>query len=147
MNLREIDTPEALRVACETGAIGHGEAMLVVLHRIDASNVSEFVAALPRSVRLDLIQYARARLSGAETFMVGRGLALPESSTAIAALREWLTDHDHRRGALMRAGPIRACRSKDPRAIDRVRKRSGLAADDQAWAAGRALVRPSSGGT
>jgi len=94
MNIREIATPCQLRDAWNAQAIGHGEAMLIVMHRIDPSNVDEWIAALAPAVRDDFIGYARARATRGETFQIGRGLTLPESPTAIEALVSWLALRD-----------------------------------------------------
>lgn len=61
INITDITTPEQLKTALSEKQISHGEAMLILLHRIDPKTVGDWVDALTPRCRADFKEYARAR--------------------------------------------------------------------------------------
>ena len=96
MKIATIATPGQLQAALSAKKISHGEAMLVLLHRIDPTTVAAWVAALTPRIRADFEEYARARVASSDptNYSTGRGLSLPEAPKIDESLRTWLGDRD-----------------------------------------------------
>lgn len=109
IDLAGISEPSQLRLALDRRRVSEGEALVVLLHRIDPKTVDAWVDALPKLVRDDFVDYARSRVTASETFRLGRGISLPEASNLVEALGAWLLlhDSDYRRDFFRASPPTR----------------------------------------
>jgi hypothetical protein len=109
VDLAAISEPQQLRTALDQRRVSEGEALVVLLHRIDPKTVEAWVGALPKLVRDDFVEYARTRLAASETLSLGRGISLPEGPSVVEALGAWLLLHDaaYRRSFYRASAPTR----------------------------------------
>lgn len=85
-------SPEELVSAWVGNEITAGDAIAVILHYVDPTNIDSWVDPLPEDLREQFTEAARDRVraEGKETYALGGGVGLEESSTAVQALRRWL---------------------------------------------------------
>jgi hypothetical protein len=91
MTTRDVTTPEQLVAAWRANEMTAWDAVAVILHSVNESNVAEWVLALPLRLQAHLIDEVTSwGASDREKLPVGRGAGLEEAAFARPALRTWL---------------------------------------------------------
>jgi hypothetical protein len=110
----EITSSDALLRGWEDGDLSRGDVYGVLLRCVTPETVDAWIAALPDDLRPDVLRWMSGLLDGRGAPDVPlRGLDLPESPDARAALRSWLLGHGVSRADDVLIKPLAAA----PRAI------------------------------